>query len=570
MNGSKPSAAWLRVTPYGVALLAVAVYVAPATDVPFYTKGEAREAVLVQAMVDGGNRVLPLRNGTEIPTKPPLFHWLASGVADLQGEVTELGVRLPSVLAAAAVLGTVTWLGAQLFAASVGLVAALVLGSSVTFFVSATTARVDMVFTLAVTGALSVFAADVLGMRRGLGHAFHAAAAAAVLAKGPAGFVMPWAVVVAFLAATRDREYTTRLGIGAAIGWLAVPTAWYVAAFAEGGSAFLGTQLIQENFQRLVDAEGGGTGHVKPFYAHVPLLLGGVAPWSLALLCALGYAAPESLTARSRSLLLLLVWVVAPLVLLSFAGSKRAVYMLPSYPAAALLVGWWWTAQQGWTNEAIVRARRWWRRAIVATSGVLASGFMLIALAAGGLGIDRIAMPWMSEGDQANLAAIVRDLDAIRPAATSFAAVCAIAAVAMAIAGHRGARTAAAHAAAVLAIVAISGGSRTFQRAIAHSQSVDEFVTALRGRHGEIAEWRFYRDVSYPVAFYAGRPVPRVDEVVPPTAGEAAIVFAYASEGAVLQAEASGAGLVAAEVGRFTFDDNPRRDPLVAYRLARR
>ena len=138
-----------------------------------------------------------------------------------------------------------------------------------------------------------------------------------------------------------------------ALAWLAIPAAWYVAAYALAGDAFVAKQLVQENFQRLLDAEGGATGHVKPFYAHVPLLLGGIAPWTLMWVAALIYGSRECLTVRSRSSLFLLIWIAAPLAVLSLAGSKRAVYMLPSYPACALLVAWWWTQVQGWTHDAI-------------------------------------------------------------------------------------------------------------------------------------------------------------------------------------------------------------------------
>src|SRR5512139_4037316 len=79
------------------AAVAAVVYLTPAVDTPFYTKGEAREAVLVQAMRAEGNYVLPLRNGDEIPSKPPLFHWLAAAAAALGGGVSELSTRAPSV-----------------------------------------------------------------------------------------------------------------------------------------------------------------------------------------------------------------------------------------------------------------------------------------------------------------------------------------------------------------------------------------------------------------------------------------------------------------------------------------
>ncbi len=50
-------------------------------NIPFYTKGEPREAVVVWEIYINGEWVLPLRNGTEIPSKPPLFHWLGAFVS---------------------------------------------------------------------------------------------------------------------------------------------------------------------------------------------------------------------------------------------------------------------------------------------------------------------------------------------------------------------------------------------------------------------------------------------------------------------------------------------------------
>ena len=52
--------------------------------------------------VGTGILVLPMRNGTEIPSKPPFFHWLGLLSSQALGGVSELSVRLPS-----AVLGTI-------------------------------------------------------------------------------------------------------------------------------------------------------------------------------------------------------------------------------------------------------------------------------------------------------------------------------------------------------------------------------------------------------------------------------------------------------------------------------
>ena len=64
-----------------VLIVSSALYLTGLGDVPFYTKGEPREGLVVWEMTHGGGHVLPLRNGNEIPSKPPFFHWLALLVA---------------------------------------------------------------------------------------------------------------------------------------------------------------------------------------------------------------------------------------------------------------------------------------------------------------------------------------------------------------------------------------------------------------------------------------------------------------------------------------------------------
>lgn len=550
-----------------VAVVAFAVYFVPIYDTPFYTKGEAREAVLVQAMVQTGNYVLPFRNGTEIPSKPPLFHWLGALASMPVGSVTEAATRLPSVLAAAIALGMTAWLGRRWFGSAAGIVAAVILGSSVTFFVSATTARVDMVLAAAITIALVSFQADYSGERRGLPRAYHAAVAAAVLAKGPIGFVLPWAIVVVTLALFRDRDYAARLAPSRALAWLAVPATWYVAAFFVAGDGFVAKQIIQENFQRLVDAEAGATGHVKPFYAHLPLLLGGLAPWTLLAPVAVVYAVREAWATKNRSLVFLLVWLLVPLVILSFAGSKRAVYLLPSYPAVGLIVGWWWTRPHGFTSDAIARAAKLWTSVLAATALLLSLPLLVLLLQSAGLPIHRAIAPLMSEGDRANLQAVARALADGR--LTIVPGVLVLFGLAMGLV-HVARRRRWRHSIAVVALLAasgIAGGSVTLQRAIARTQTVAPFVEGVAWVAPSDAHWGFYRGVSYPVTFYAGRPVPEIESPLDLPRDRPAVIFATGDDVADLLEISASSGRQATEIGRFTFADNPERVPLVALAL---
>src|SRR5205814_2137790 len=88
------------------ALVALAVVLAAlpiGSDV--YEGGEAREGLVVREMLRTGDWILPLWNGSVVPSKPPLFHWLAAGAAALTGAgVTEHTLRVPSIALAGLVV----------------------------------------------------------------------------------------------------------------------------------------------------------------------------------------------------------------------------------------------------------------------------------------------------------------------------------------------------------------------------------------------------------------------------------------------------------------------------------
>src|SRR2546427_10086500 len=68
------------------ALVALAVVLAALPiGSDLYQGGEAREGLVVREMLRTGDWILPLWNGSVMPSKPPLFHWLAAAPAALPG-----------------------------------------------------------------------------------------------------------------------------------------------------------------------------------------------------------------------------------------------------------------------------------------------------------------------------------------------------------------------------------------------------------------------------------------------------------------------------------------------------
>src|SRR5262245_47906209 len=122
---------------------------------PIATRGEAREGLVVRELVRGGDWALPRRQG-KIASKPPLYHWLAAAAVRGLGW-SDAAVRLPSVLAAW-VVALATFAVAVLVARrDVAWLAVGILFASWGFLRSALEARVDMLFTACVTGAIAAF-----------------------------------------------------------------------------------------------------------------------------------------------------------------------------------------------------------------------------------------------------------------------------------------------------------------------------------------------------------------------------------------------------------------------------
>jgi len=299
--------------------------------------GEAREGLVVRDIVEEGRWVLPRRLG-EVPSKPPFFHWLAAAGAHAFG-LSDVVLRLPSGVAAFVMATTTLALGVEVAGPVAGWLAVGALCGMSPFWESASVARVDMVFSAAVTAALAGF---FVWFRRG-GRLARAAcwlgAAAAVLAKGPVGAALVGGVVVVFLGSRRELARLRALW-----SWPLAATAalvafgWYALAWLQGGSDFVGRQLVYENLDRFLGRHEFGEHRRKHDQLRLVVAFAAqLLPWNLALVdAARRWRRGERDDDAGR---FLHVWWIVVLGLFSLSAGKRNVYILPLYPAVALLAG---------------------------------------------------------------------------------------------------------------------------------------------------------------------------------------------------------------------------------------
>ena len=325
----------------GLTLLCLFEFFWALGTVPFYTRGEAREGLVVWEMFKTGNWILPRINGDYIPFKPPMFHWVGVLASLLVGDVSELTLRVPSAIFATLTVVLVYFAGTRLWNKKTGATAAVVLATNQEWWQMGSMAQVDMTLAFFITAALLAF---YFGYQNEKSQkipalAFGSLLAFATLAKGPLGLVLPLLILVVFLGLRRDFASLRKMSLAyTAMVFLLIAGSWYALALREGGSAFFLRQIVEESF----GTAGGNYGHHQPFYYFIPVFFLNLAPWSFfsPFIAVFLYRRRGELS--REHLLFPLVWLVVVLLFFSSAAGKRGVYILPLYPAFALLFAAWW------------------------------------------------------------------------------------------------------------------------------------------------------------------------------------------------------------------------------------
>ncbi len=540
-----------------VAGVAALVYSSATIDVPFFTRGEPREAMVVQVMLEGGSAFWPLRNATEIPSKPPMFHWLGYLAVIVCGGLHEFSARLPSVLSGALAAALTGLFGTRLFGPTVGVTAALIAGTCQAWMAAATTARVDMVLTVFLLLALVTFFGDY-SRRRPLSHLFYFALTCAVFAKGPAvGLVLPAAIITLFLVWRRDGDYLLELKPFRLAAWSVLPLAWYIGGYLTHGAPFIAKLIVDENIYRVFDPKGDSVGHYAAFYTYVYLLPLGMAPWSLVLPSAVLSAWRARGGRDGAAVQFLLSWAFVTFVLMSLAGSKRAVYLLPSYPALAILSAAWWERFAGTRLEGA-------RGPLYLTTAFLAVVPVVILAEACGIGALSWLSGFFSSSDRANAVVVV---DSIR---SSKGPMLAFSSMALIVAGGQVYMTATGRLRALMVCMGVLVAAcylmvtAAFLRPVAHSQSLRPMIEKVVAEVDPDARWISYRLVNYASVYYAARPIEYVEELPSRFPQHSTVVMTTQSSLEALRREAASRfGLSLRVRARHDYSGNPRRDPIV-------
>lgn len=317
---------------WGPALIALLVYLWSIHQFDL-TKKEAREGVPIVNMFQGESLWLPKINDDRYRTKPPLFYWAGLLVSKIQGQVDELSIRLPSVLAGVGAVFLTTLLGFWLYSPVTGAFAGLITATGLQFSFLSTHARIDMLFTFFILLAWTAFWRMMHDGDASTRSRFSWLAATAlgfaVLTKGPLGLIFPLLALFIYSRTTQVEIPWTRLVLVP----LAMSALWLIEGSIEGGEEFK-TMIYRESIGRITD-DPAISHHNRPFYFYFILIFYGFLPWS----CFLPVVLWQGLRVHRKNprWVFPAVALVTLFLFLSFVPGKRGAYLAPLLPMAALL-----------------------------------------------------------------------------------------------------------------------------------------------------------------------------------------------------------------------------------------
>jgi 4-amino-4-deoxy-L-arabinose transferase-like glycosyltransferase len=318
--------------PLLIFLAALAVFLPFNGLIPVTDPVEANYALTAKEMFLSGDWLSPQIYGQFWYDKPAMIYWLIAASYKIFG-IGEFAARFPAALFSAAGVAFAAWFAARLYGSgSAGVLAAVVLGTSLEYWVIARMVITDAVLFFFGSVSLAAFYLGLKGEGRGWFIPAYAAAGLSVLTKGPVGLVMPVLVLFAYIAITRRWELLGRLRLftGAAV-FLAVAAPWYLVMYAVHGRDFVDTFLGLHNYLRATVSE-----HPQDnvFYYYLIVFPVSLLPWTGVFLRAL-------VAGRRRPhFAFLAVWTGVFIAFYTLMATKYLTYVFPAlFPAAVLVAG---------------------------------------------------------------------------------------------------------------------------------------------------------------------------------------------------------------------------------------
>jgi 4-amino-4-deoxy-L-arabinose transferase-like glycosyltransferase len=324
--------------------ISYALFIHGIGEISLWDPDEPRQAIMAKEMMERGDYIHPYLNGKPYLEKPPLYPWMIVAVSKMQNKLDEFSSRLPAALSATCLVIIVYFLGRLLVDPVGGLLSALALAMNFQFLHASREAVMDMTFALFI--GLTIFLNYVALKMDGKWLFFISflPSSLAILTKGPAGLVIAAGTTFIYLFTEKKfKKFIVPLIAGCLV-FAAIASIWFFMA----GEAYWKEFILRQNITRYMHAFD----HRESYLYYFPKLFINFLPWSVLLPFSIYHA-------WKKKLWLPLIWFGFTFMFFELSSSKRAIYLLPLYPAAALLCGiylrekWAWLLEKRPTNPLL-------------------------------------------------------------------------------------------------------------------------------------------------------------------------------------------------------------------------
>ena len=333
----KPAPASRRI-PLLLAAGAAVLYLVAASGRDFWAPDEPDFAEHVREMLERRSLLLPYENGKPYSEKPIFFYWAMAATTPLSGgDVRPLAMRLPSILAGAALVFFAASFAGRRGGNREALVAGAATAVAPIVFWQSQFLQVDALFScLLMLSLVSLFFLEgEEGRRTRWLWALRVSIALAVLTKGPLAIVIVGLVVLARCAMARSLRLLGRLQpIRSIFVFLLLVIPWYYLAARAGGPAYAYDLVVNQNWNRFFQAFD----HVQPWWFYFESMWSDFFPWTVLALAAPVVLSREWLLRARPELGFAATAAAVSFAFLSFSQAKQGKYLLVAYPFAAVLV----------------------------------------------------------------------------------------------------------------------------------------------------------------------------------------------------------------------------------------
>lgn len=302
---------------------------------------EGRYSEISREMLESGDFITPKLNYVKYFEKPILHYWMTALSFTLFGENEFSSRFVPASLGLAGIL--ITYLMARsLWGKKIALLSAIILSTNLLWFAVARLNIIDMTVSFFLTLAMAGFWWGVRNNthtdRRYL-LLFYSGMALATLSKGLIGIVIPGAIAFWYIAITRQWRLILRTLYWPGILLFSLVTVPWFWAVCQTNGDFFHFFFIQEHFLRYTTQMHS---RYEPFWFFIPVLIGGLVPWSGLLPAMLKSSLPANFKLLGKDNtpgLFLGLWALIPFLFFSLSSSKLIPYILPCLPPLAILGG---------------------------------------------------------------------------------------------------------------------------------------------------------------------------------------------------------------------------------------